>query len=517
MNSRVLAWLILTPLTFSHYADALVIRNYQPAQHDRFTNFPSAPQHNPQFIHAAFDFTGVGWNKSDTRLQYTLVSPLHFVGAYHARPGLGHTLRFLTADGTIREYKVAATSGIPNASGQNTDLFVGRLTAPIVDADGISHHAYLNLASDSDYIGKNVMFFGHPARAGRQIITQLSYSQSSTTNQTRTLRTRYSTFFGQDDDAYLQSGDSGSPVFIEHNGTAAILGTHSLVSGSSIITNHSSFIPFYADKLNETMANHGYHMTKAIPGSTSLSLTQQIPNNPIRAGHPFSILMTLENQGSNRADNIRLRNIFPADAVVHSASGTQWFDQSSTNYIEARRAELASTASTSYNIDLTIPSAGTHTHSTSHWSDQSTTTNANFTIEVIGSFLSYVTNLDNKSFDGDDDKDNISNLLEYVFGGDPNTSSVHFPNTTTPLLPKFTNTASTFQFSYFRRKNYAARAINYMLQTSTNMTDTPWEDANTLITSTTTSNINSEFERVTHNLSNTQTNRFFRLKITLSE
>ena len=65
--------------------EALVIRGYSSGTHNRFLNFPGSASHNPNFIHAAYDLSGVGWDTADTRSQYTMVSPIHFVGANHAR------------------------------------------------------------------------------------------------------------------------------------------------------------------------------------------------------------------------------------------------------------------------------------------------------------------------------------------------------------------------------------------------------------------------------------------------
>lgn len=508
--------LLHTGLT-TQMVSALVIRQYNANRHNRFTGYPSNPVINPQFLFASHDFSGVGWNTSNTNFQYTLVSPMHFVGANHIKPGIGHNLRFVATDGTIRNYTVAATVPIKNAMGQNSDLFIGRLTVPIASSDNVSFHPYLNLNNDAAYVGEDVMFFGKPARAGTQTITQITYSQSSGTNQTRTLRTIYNPFFGDDDDAHLEVGDSGSPVFIDHNGIAAIVGTHSLVGNNGVITNHSNFVPFYADKLNTVMATHGYHMTKAIPGSTNLLISRQIPATTIRAGHAFDIHLTINNTGNTRADNLKLSNTFPAGSVVNSTSGTNWFDQSSPTQIEARRASLNQSGSTVYSMNLMIPTPGTHPHAATALSNQSSSTTANFNIEVIGSFLSFAANLANSSTTGDDDRDGIINLLEYVFGGDPTLSSQLHPGTSIPLLPVFTQNGSSFRISYLRRKDYVQRAISYDLESSGTMADGSWGNASSLITNTTVSSINSDFEQVTYDLSGAANEQFFRINVSLNE
>ncbi len=114
---------------------ALVMRVYDPAQHDRFTGFPSAPVHNPTFMHAALNIFGVGWHTGNTASQLTMVSPLHFVGANHYKPGVGATIRFVASDGAIKNYTVASQVAITNDGGVPSDLFYGTLTSPIPEAD----------------------------------------------------------------------------------------------------------------------------------------------------------------------------------------------------------------------------------------------------------------------------------------------------------------------------------------------------------------------------------------------
>lgn len=492
------------------------MRNYSATNHNRFNGFASNPVANPQFLFSAYDFSGVGWNPSSIAFQYTLVSPIHFVGANHIKPAIGQALRFVATDGTVHSYTVEALTAIKNDAGENSDLFIGRLSTAA--ANNITYYPYLNYNNDANYIGKNVIMHGKFVRAGWQTVDNIDFSESSTTNETRTFRSIYTVASGNDDDCYLENGDSGSPAFILHNGTPAIIGTHSLVDvDTNEITNHSNFIPYYDDKLDAVMANHGYHMKRAIPGNTNLTLNHQAPAGIIRAGHSFNINLTLNNTGNKRADNLRLRNTFPAGTSITNATGVDWFDQSTPTAAEARRAKLDSFTTTNYSLDVSIPSPGTHNQEVTFWSDQSPVSTQVFTFNVIESYLSWSSALSNNSPNEDNDNDGVSNLLEYAFGGDPSISSQAIAGGTHPLIPTLNKTTSGYQISYLRRTDYIQRALTYELTSSATMSSGSWSNANAMITNTTITNINSDFELVTQTLNNTSNTRFFRIQITLNE
>lgn len=498
---------------------ALVIDTYIPSRHDRFSGFPAAPVHNPSFMYAGLNLTGVGWDTSNPSRQLTMVSPRHFLGAYHYKPAIGATIRFLSSGGTVRNYTVASITPITHDTGQNSDLFIGTLSNSIAPGDGIDFHPYLNLRREQNYLRKTLVMLGKTARGGSQTVDSItSIMIPGKINTTKAL-TSYSSFSSAGpDDAYFESGDSGSPSFIVNNNIAAIVGTHSAVaSGSSSATNYDAFVPYYADKLNTIMEAHGYHMTKAIPGTTTLTLNHQILPDILRAGHPITIDLTIYNTGSIPGENIKLISLSPTGKSVSSTADAGWFDESSATVTRVRRAELTPSSATTHSINLTIPEPGTASHQVTYSCDQSSPTIENFSIDVIESFISWGNDLTNKNTTGDDDTDHISNLLEYAFGGDPAVPSQYHPGTSIHLLPTFAKSGGTYNISHIRRTDHITRALSYQLTSSTSLKNGSWNDASSAISHRTITPINTDFELVTLHLSTSGTEEFYRIKVTLDE
>lgn len=518
--------LCLLALSYSP-ANALEIRVYNSATHDRFLNFPSAPTHNPNFLHTVLDLTGAGWwfhGSTGQRRGITMVSPIHYVGASHSMPpGPGATVSFLSSDNIVKNYTIASQVAITNDDDENSDLFIGRLNATIPIADNVGFHPYLNLANEFAYTSMAVALLGVNAQAGSETISDIANAPPvNGLNETRVLRLVYSTQAGNNDEAYYTNGDSGSPVFVNQNGVAAIVGTNSFLTGIAIggnitYSSYANFVPYYVDKLNLIMEPDGYRMTKAIPGNSALALTHTPPVAIIRAGYSFSIDLNLDNTGGTMAENVKLENSFPAGTNIASASGTQWFDESIAPTTNARRAKLNSGSNTDYRLTLSIPSAGMHTHSVTYRSDQSAAVTENFTLNVIESFVSWSAALTDQTAMGDDDLDGVTNLLEYAFGGDPTQPSRQVSGETTQLLPEISQTGATQTFSYVRRKDYLERALTYSLRSSTTLQSGSFTDASSFIDNTSTSSINDDLELVTLALTGTGTERFFRIEVELNE
>jgi len=522
-KQRYVTRLSFTMLVLSTaHLHALVIRVYDANRHDRFLNFPSNPTHNPNFVYANIDLTGAGWYfhpSSSQNRGITMVSPIHFVGANHAMPGIGVSLKFLSSNGTLRSYTTATQTAVTNDANVASDIFVGKLNTAIPSTDNVKFHPYLNLRIFNFnpyrlYEDKPIIMLGKEGRGGAQVSDSITYLSATGINQTRAIRSNYDNDSGGDDDAHLEGGDSGSPVFMTENGVTGIVGTHSVVATSAGgFGNLASFTPYYVDKLNAIMAVDGYHMTKAIPGSTTFTLNHQLPSSPIRAGHSFTIDLTVSNTGSTLGENLKLTNAFPIGTFVTSATGTGWFDESSATVTQARKASLANGTSTIYSITLNIPTPGTAQHQVTYACDQFPLATENFTFDVIESFVSWASLLTDSSSNGDDDNDGIGNLLEYAFGGDPESSSRSHPNTTISLLPHYTANS----ISYIRRTDRVTRALTYQLKTSTTLEGGSWSDADAMVSLTTVTPIDSNFEQVTLNLTPTGTKCFYRIEVTLSE
>src|SRR5688572_2171409 len=124
-------------------SSALEIRSYASSRHDRFTGFPASPVLNPSSWFTGSLYTGVGWSVSDTRRQFALVSPRHFVLASHWGISPGEQIRFLGPDGQTHTFTVASTTQITTGTG-TTDLTLGRLTEIVPLSTGVGPFAYLN-------------------------------------------------------------------------------------------------------------------------------------------------------------------------------------------------------------------------------------------------------------------------------------------------------------------------------------------------------------------------------------
>ena len=531
-HSRYLASILTCCVLGAGSSEALELRTFDADKHLRFLNFPSSPSHNNNFIHSSFDLSGVGWITSDTRRQHAMVSPIHFVGAYHFRPSIGSTLRFLSSDGVIKNSTVTSTINVPNNDGTASDLFIGTINEAITEGDNIAFHPYLNLSSEASYVNQSIIVLGRTVLGGNGTIDTIKDAPATALNDSRVLAFKYSVTSGDDDDCFFEVGDSGSPVFVDQNGVAAIVGTNSLVAtlDSGDILNLSNFIPTYVDELNTIMENSGYRMTKAIPGTTNLSLTHTPPTSIIRAGHNLTLQLTLENTGQSpgggpptasddTAENIRLTSTFDNDVNTASTAGTLWFDQSdsASNVASTRRATISNNDTTPLSITFIPENSGLQNYTISHSSDQSSPISQTFSINVIDSFLSSFGDLVDPSPSGDDDQDGIPNLLEYAFGGNPTNSSRQTADGSTPLLPTFSGTAGNNSISYVRRKDFIERAITYQVTSSTDLTNNSFVDATSFITTTNTSSINSELELVTHTLSSSEAKRFFRVEVELNE
>lgn len=506
-------------------SQALEIRAFDGATHNRFTNFPTAPNHNSTFIYNAYDLTGVGWLNNDVRRQFTMVSPIHFVGANHFRPNLNNLQRinFLDENNNIITRNIASQLAILNDNNADSDLLLGKISLPLDPNEGISFHPYHNDA----YLGRTLMTLGSDGsastgpRGGSGTISGEIDIDIPGINFTRSLAWLYFNSTGEDNDSYLVGGDSGSPSFIDNNGVAAIIGTNGAVgtTDNGDFINYATLIPFYTSRVNASMALDGYHLTKANPGSTTLSLTRSAPTEVIRAGQDFTVTLNIENvrtagrfANNETADNVKLQNTFSTNTVVTNTEGADWFDESDSFTTKARRAFISNDTSVSYSMTLNISTPGTTVQEVTYFADQFASFTESFNIEIMDSFISWGAELTDTTVSGDDDQDGIDNLLEYAFGGDPSASSQTLPDSTTSILPVYDGSTLT----YIQRTDAADRALTYRIMTSTTLND-DWVDASSLITLESPVAIDSDFESVTANITSSDTHRFFRVEVILDE
>lgn len=509
-------------------AQALEIREYSATAHDRFVDFTDSDEisNNSSFIHNAYDLTGLGWDSSNVTRGLTMVSPIHFVCANHFQPS--DEVEFLTLGNTLIEKTVSSGTVIANSDGENSDLYLGSLTEAL-DNDGISFHPYHN----TNYLNSSIIVMGNdgslstgPRGASGEISLEIEVTASSA-NTSQSIAWLYEDS-GSDDDCYVETGDSSSPVFIDNSGTAAIIGVN-LAAGNisstsddgtttSTTASFATLLPFYANEVNEKMALDGYHLTKANPGRTTLRLTRAMSTETIRAGYDFTVTLDIENvetrgpgSSNQTADNVKLENSFSTTTTVTNTTGTDWFDDSGTS-TKARRAFIDIDETVSYSMTLNISASGTTAQDITYYADQFDSVTESFDIEVIESFVSWADGLTDRSSTGDDDLDGISNLLEYAFGGDPETPSQKLSDSTTSILPVYDGDTLT----YITLTDASERGLTYTVMTSTELSD-DWVDASSYITEEPPVAIDTALESITVNITPTDEKRFFRIEVTLDE
>ncbi len=235
---------------------------YSAARHNRFSSgYPSAPVANGSWMHAAYDFSGVGW-LSGGQFGLTMVSAKHFLAANHARP-LG-TVTFFGGDGSLHNYTVADTVQVPG-----TDLCLGRLTATLTGGHLIKQYKVPTFAAISDLTARVVIPYGWNARAGLNTVNSSSGS---------TFQTLYN---AETDDCQVEGGDSGSPSFIVSAADIHIVGIHSNTTSyvSGLTGSEDSTPSPYVAAINALMTG-GETLTTIAITAQGQAPTQGTPGTP---------------------------------------------------------------------------------------------------------------------------------------------------------------------------------------------------------------------------------------------
>ncbi len=246
---------------------ALDIVNYSNTIHDRFLpgTYPSSPTNNPDFWFSSLDWSGVGWNVEDPRKSVAMITPMHFVAAYHF--AVGGNLSFMNPDGSIMTYGVSGTINqlFDPVTGSNSDLYIGELTAPIPGASNIMNYAVFDLASTNDYIGVPMLVYGYAPEGG--VGGNAAIGVKVGTNTFGGFEPFLgNTVFWYDQDpvtgeAYGQAGDSGSPSFTLVGSTLALLGTHYTIgSAEGNPATFDTFMPDYISQIQDIVQADGYSL-----------------------------------------------------------------------------------------------------------------------------------------------------------------------------------------------------------------------------------------------------------------
>lgn len=515
----VLSGILISPCHGLH------LRNFSATAHLRMNGFPSNPSINPTFLNPSgvtdsrLDLTGVGWSVQDLTKQFTLVSPRHFVGANHFRPAIGSNVRFLAKDGSLHTFTVATISAIPNANGSASDLFLGEFTSELSGVVPVLPLPYLNLPTEAAYVGEALVVVGQNARGGRGVIAAVQdFGGNPITGgagiQTRAFTFTYALAAGGNDDAYAESGDSGSPSFALRSGKAALVGTHTAVATAlGTVRTFDTLVPHYVPELNSRMEVTGLRMRKVNPAATSFSASGAPVQTTVRALAPFAFGITITN-GANEAENLVANLTQGSNFGIPEISAAGWFSPASSII---RLGGLGAGVSSQVGLAFAAaPGSGETSVSLTLKSDGSANETFLFPLTVLPSFAEWAVGLNDISLGGDSDKDGISNLLEYAFGGDNTANSLFFPNgENTALLPRFA--ASPNRLSFIRRTDAGGRGLSYVIETSTTLEPGSWQ----VVADAALSVISSPgpgFEEISAALPTTAAERrFYRMRIDLNE
>ncbi len=463
-------------------AAALQLRVFSPTNHLRMNGFPTSPTVNPTFLNPGgaaselLDLSGVGWSVEDPTKQVTLVSPRHFVGANHFRPGVGSTIRFLAKDNSLHTLTILKISPIPNANNSPSDVYLGEFTADMPASAAVLPLPYLNLATEAAYVGQALVVAGQAARGGRGIIGSVSDFggdpiTGGTGITTRAFTFSYATIGGSVDDSHAQGGDSGSPSFVVTSGKAALVGTHTAVfNASGAIITYDTLVPHYAPELNTLMGTTGLHLRKSDPPAMSLAAAGAPTTSSVRAASPFVFRLTVTN-GTAVADNVTASLDVPPGFLISGIQAPGWFVTGSSTF---RRGGLAVGESVQFDVSMTsAPSDGTFPVTLNLKSDGSGPQSFPLQLTILPSFAGWANGLQDATLAGDSDGDGISNLIEYAAGGNNLRGSVYFPSTEIPLMPVFSSVPPTL--SFIRRTDAAARGLSYLVESSATLAAGSWQ------------------------------------------
>lgn len=453
---------------------AIQIRSYSAERHDRFTGFPDAPAWNDAAWFGSRSFSGVGWAPADhdNKRQFALVSPLHIVCATHYQPGLGTFIRFLNSDGVAVNRSVTSLMPVKNDLGQNTDLTLATLSSPLLSSDKVAHLAYLNLADESAYLGTSLTVFGWQAKAGTGMISGFDDLVEPSINKTRMMEFEYLMQSGDQDDSYLESGDSGSPTLAMAGGTPALVGLHTAVNESLLMrTSYDTFVPHYLDKLNALMAADGYQMTPGHPLEASATTTP----TQWRKANPGTCRFDIKNASAIEVTHLTITLSFPPAAVPDTLTAPGWSITSGAPHerlLERDSLQAGATASiTAEWLDLGMSDSLDNELALA--ADGSAQRTFLFNHALAPSYNAWAAGLPDPTPAADPDGDGIPNMLEYAFGGDPAVASQTMTSGAA-LVPVLGVSGASASLGFPVRDDALLRGLSYVTEFSGTLASDSW-------------------------------------------
>lgn len=244
--SNTIRFLLISCLLVGSFGESIsradiIIDDYTAATNDRFTN-------DPTFVAADFNLSGVG--QSSNGRWATAIARNVVISADHFRPS-GSITFFETNDPNGAQVIRTIVSGIKVP---NTDLYLAVLDSFLPES--IVHYSFATeplsgpvgaLTSAGIYQGMNAFLFGrspenNPANrnqaVGRNRISGYLENVDFLGNSDNDALLLFYDSPGDPDyvqfEAYLQSGDSGGPMFVDIDGEFILLGTNAFINQGGI-------------------------------------------------------------------------------------------------------------------------------------------------------------------------------------------------------------------------------------------------------------------------------------------
>jgi hypothetical protein len=262
----LLAALLLAGTGTGH---GIVIYNYSPAEHNRFSGgYSGSPVTNGNFSLRTYDFSGVGWQTDTDNKSVAMISPLHYVAAWHYRPA--GTLTFFNRSGVLKTFGVETNFRIGI-----TDLAIGRLTTAITPADEIAHYPILG-TNVAGFLGQTIFVYGKNGSTisvGSNEIDAIGFVGSGINTVSYLYDYDITNGFNPGE-TIAAGGDSGNPDFTPYNGQLTIVGGKSFIYSDPPNPNGTggAMLPYYYKEVDELLIADGYRL-EIVPEPGSIVLT----------------------------------------------------------------------------------------------------------------------------------------------------------------------------------------------------------------------------------------------------
>ncbi len=272
MKFMKLSYILISLFVTNNLSHAITIRT-DTVSHDRFNNTTPGALENASFKYSSQQFSGVGWDDTDTRKSITMISDRHFLAASHFAVPIGNTVHFRDNNGLVLDYMVSAITSISNADNSlsgNSDLIIGTLSSAV--SSDVNFYPLLDPTLTP--VGQNILIYGQKGKVGESTIVShqdasVRLTPTATPVEGRSSVSQYIIAAGGGDDAFFTNGDSGGPSFIVGQaGELIVSGVHWAV-GSDEITdpiaipakNRFNFDTHASDYINQINMINGLTVT----------------------------------------------------------------------------------------------------------------------------------------------------------------------------------------------------------------------------------------------------------------